>query len=61
MGKKKAVDDNGNPLELPDDAVKVRFLRVWSADRGYFAVGQEAELPEEIAESLMGYGVVEVL
>jgi hypothetical protein len=33
--------------------VKFKFSRPWSSDRGYFAPGAEAELPEEIALSLL--------
>lgn len=41
--------------------VKFKFSRLWSSDRGYFAVGDEADLPQDIAESLEVESVGEIV
>lgn len=62
MGRPKKVREDGTEAEeVEAPPVKVRFLKLWSSDRGAFPEGSEAELPDEIATSLLGEGVVEVL
>jgi hypothetical protein len=57
MAKKDvAADDTAIPA-----FVRVKFLTLWSSDRGVFLAGAEAELPENLAQSLMDERVVEVL
>jgi len=46
MAKAKESTGEGQP-------VTVRFIRMWSSDRGVFPAGTEAELPAAIAASLV--------
>lgn len=68
MARPRRVQSDGappagaqNPGAPPAGAVRVRFSRVWSGDRGYFAPGAVAELPAEIAEGLLSEKVVEIV
>jgi hypothetical protein len=49
------------PSPKKAENVEVKFLRVWSSDRGLFIPGDKASLPDAIASSLMDEGMVEVL
>lgn len=60
VAKQKTKED-GTGAEGGPAPVRVRFLTTWSSDRGYFGPGAEADLPEEVAQSLMDERVVEVL
>jgi len=44
-----------NPPAIMDESppTKVKFIRLWSSDRGVFQAGTEAELPAGIAASLV--------
>lgn len=44
--------NKGSTEAKPGDLVKFRFSKIWSGDRGAFYPGDEADLPNEIAESL---------
>ena len=41
--------------------LRVRFISLWSSDRGCYPRGTEAELPLDVAESLFLEGVAEVV
>jgi hypothetical protein len=43
-----------------DTPTRVKFVRMWCSVHGVFIVGQKAELPAEIAESLADEGIVEL-
>lgn len=43
----------GQPPESESKTIKVKFLQLWSSDRGVFLRGQVAELPKGIAASLV--------
>lgn len=42
-----------NEKPLPSESIKVRFVAVWSGDRGLFPAGAVADLPGDIALSLI--------
>jgi hypothetical protein len=50
---KKEKDEKGGEQK------KIRLLKTWSADRGYFPAGTVAELPDELAASLIAEGCAE--
>lgn len=55
MAKAKTTPGEG-PGPGPDKGeapVKVKFLKLWSSDRGVFLPGATAELPQGIAASLV--------
>lgn len=54
MGRPKNVEKAETP-----EIIKVKFLKMWSADIGLFIAGTVAELPGEIAESLIIEDVAE--
>lgn len=61
MGRpRKAVVDGEAPEADEAGDVNVKFLRLWSSDRGVFLAGTKAILPALVAEALEGEGVVEV-
>jgi hypothetical protein len=60
MGRPRKQQEAGDE-PTSDEAVKVRFAKIWSSDRGYFGQGDLAELPANIAESLRIEGVAEVV
>jgi len=48
-----------DPNEKEGKDLKVKFLRMWSSDRGCFLPGKTEELPASIAKSLIKEGVAE--
>lgn len=59
MGRpKKIVVDGAEPEAEGDYAV--RFVKMWSSDKGLFLPGVKATLPALTAEALEAEGVVEV-
>lgn len=61
MGRpRKAVVDGEAPEAGEAGDVNVKFLRLWSSDRGLYLPGVKAVLPSLLAEALEGEGVVEV-
>lgn len=56
MAGRQNKGEKGSDLK-PGELVKFKFSKMWSSDRGVFQPGAEAELPEDIAESLMAEGM----
>lgn len=58
--KSQAAAQVGANAGGDDTPAKVKFVKMWCSVRGVFIVGQEAELPAEIAEALADEGFVEL-
>lgn len=53
MAKAKTAPGEGPDPDKGAAPVKVKFLKLWSSDRGVFLPGSTAELPQGIAASLV--------
>lgn len=64
MGRPRKVQAEGSEDgagDAPEGVVRFKFKAMWSSDRGVFLPGQEADLPEGIAESLRDEEVGEIV
>ncbi len=53
MAKARTDTEETRADEAAPKIMAVRFLKTWASDRGYFAEGSTAELPAELAKSLI--------